>query len=47
MSSLPKKMGEDDSTTNVGDSRLRIFNAYHKKNFEHFVEDEEDNIKFL
>ena len=32
-------MGEADSTTNVGNARLRLFNAYEKKNFEPFVED--------
>ena len=46
-------MGEDDSTANVGNSRLCLFNAYHKNNFEPFVEYmtkdslEEDNIKVL
>ena len=53
MSSLPKKMGEDDSATNVGNSGLFLFNAYQKKNFGPFLEDmtewyaQEDNIKFL
>ena len=46
-------MGESDSTTNVGNSRLRICNAYQKNNSEPFVEDmndeyvDEDNIKAL
>ena len=53
MSSLPKQMGEYDSTTNVGNDGLRIFNAQHNKNSEPFVEDttedyvEEDNIKVI
>ena len=46
-------MGGADSTANVVNSGLRIFNSYQKKNFEAFVEDmtadyvEEDNIKVL
>ena len=53
MSSLPNKMGEADSTTNVGNAGLRLFHYYHKKNFKPFIEDtteeyvEEDNIKVL
>ena len=46
-------MGGADSTANVVNSGLRIFNSYKNKNFEAFVEDmtadyvEEDNIKVL
>ena len=46
-------MGGADSTANVVNSGLRIFNSYQKKNFEAFVEDmtedyvEEDNIKVI
>ena len=53
MSSIPKNMGEADSTTNVGNVWLRLFNSYQYKNFKPFIEDmnEEyvkyDNIKFL
>ena len=45
-------MDHADSTTNVGNSRLHLFNAYQNKNFKPFLEDmteeyvEEDNIKF-
>ena len=53
MSSLPQKKGEADSTTNVGNDGLSLFNAYQKKNSRPFLEDmteeyvEEYNIKFL
>ena len=46
-------MGQPDSATNVGISVLRLFNAYHKNNFEPFLEDiteeyvDEYNIKVL
>ena len=46
-------MDHADSTTNVGNARLHLFNAYQNKNFKPFLEDmteeyvEEDNIKFL
>ena len=46
-------MGETDSTTNVGNSGLRLFYAYQKKNFGPFVEGmtekyvEEDKIKVI
>ena len=39
MSLVPKKMGEANSTTNVGNPGLRLFNTYQKKNFEPFIED--------
>ena len=53
MSSLPQKKGEADSTTNVGNDGLSLFNAYQKKSSRPFLEDmteeyvEEYNIKFL
>ena len=46
-------MGGADSTANVVNYGLRIFNSNQKKNFEAFVEDmtedyvEEDNIKVI
>ena len=46
-------MGQANITCNVGISRLRLFNAYQKKNFKAFLEDvteeylEEDDIKVL
>ena len=46
-------MGQDNSTTNVGISGLRIFNAYQKNKSKPCLEDmtweyaEEDNIKVL
>ena len=46
-------MGKADSTTNIGISRLRLFNAYQKKNFKPLLEAttedyaEEYIIKFL
>ena len=46
-------MCKADSTTNVGNDGLRLFNAYQKNNFEPFVEDmteeyvDYDNIKIL
>ena len=46
-------MSQADSTTNVGISGIRLFNAYQKKNLEPFLEYitneyiEEDNIKFI
>ena len=39
MLSLPKNMDQADSTTNLGNARLYIFNAYYNKNFEPFLED--------
>ena len=53
MSSLPKKMGEADITTNIGNEGLRILNYYQNKKFEPFVKDttqeyvEEERIKIL
>ena len=53
MSSLPKNMGGSDSTTNVVNAGIHIFNTYHNKNLEPFIEDitdyyiEADNIKVL
>ena len=46
-------MGEADSTTNVGNFGLCLFNAYQNNNFKTFVEDsteyyvEEDNTKVI
>ena len=37
MSSLPKKMGEAGSTTNVGNAGLCLFDAYQKKKIKPFV----------
>ena len=53
MASIPKKMGEDNIITNVGNSLICLFNTYQKNNFETFAEyitegySEEDIIKFL
>ena len=53
MSSLQKNMVHSNSTANVGNSVLRIFNSHQKKNFEPFVEEmtdeyvEEDNMEVL
>ena len=38
MSSIPKKMGKDDSTTNLVHSGPCIFNSYKNKSFKPFVE---------
>ena len=46
-------MGQADSTNNVGNSGIHIFNAYYNNNFKPFLEDmaeeyvEEDNIEFI
>ena len=53
MSALTKKIGEIDMNTNVEIYGLRLFNAYKKKHYYPFVEDntygyiEEYNIKLL
>ena len=48
---MPKNMGDSDNTTTVDNTRIHIFNEYHKNNFKFFVEDttaeyvEQYNIK--
>ena len=39
ISSMPKNMGDSDNTTTVDNTRIHIFNEYHKNNFKFFVED--------
>ena len=39
MSSLQNITGKADSTTNIGSSRIYLFNNYRKSNFEPFLED--------
>ena len=53
MSSLTEKMGGYDSTTNVSNLGLCLFNAYGKNNFKLFIQDmteyyvEEEKVKIL